>query len=174
MLHNTDDMTSLGKYVSTDYRYAALKVASRGHRRILLRCTNSKEIREFTGEVVPLDKPKIIHRLQTWLSAAGSTPAHHTQHSTIMSHVSSKLVSLHTQHTSHCLSCLDASVPLYLCTSVPLYLCTSVPLYLCTSVPLYLCTSVLFASACRTGRWDRAETMLITHRKPPPPARRAK
>ena len=150
MLHNTDDMTSLGKYVSTDYRYAALKVASRGHRRILLRRTNSKEIREFTGEVVPLDKPKIIHRLQTWLSAAGSTPAHHTQHSTMMSHVSSKLVSLHTQHTSHCLSCLDASVPMYLCTSVP------------------------FASACRTGRWDRAETMLITHRKPPPPARRAK
>lgn len=62
MLHNPDDMTSLGKYVSTDYRYAALKVASRGHRRILLRRTNSKEIREFEGEVVPLDKPKIIHR----------------------------------------------------------------------------------------------------------------
>ena len=62
MLHNPSDMTSLGKYVSTDYRYAALKVASRGHRRILLRRTNSKEIREFEGDVVPLDTPKIIYR----------------------------------------------------------------------------------------------------------------
>ena len=62
MLHDPADMSSLGKYVSTDYRYAALKVASRGHTRILLRKTNSKEVREFAGDVVPLDTPKQIHR----------------------------------------------------------------------------------------------------------------
>lgn len=62
MLHDPSDMSSLGKYVSTDYRYAALKVASRGHTRILLRKTNTKEIREFTGNVVTLDTPKEIHR----------------------------------------------------------------------------------------------------------------
>lgn len=62
MLHDPKDMTSLGKYVSTDYRYAALKVASRGHKHILLRKTNSKEVREFTGDVVTLDTPKQINR----------------------------------------------------------------------------------------------------------------
>ena len=62
MLHDARDMTSLGKYQSTDFRYAALKVASRGHKRILLRKTNTKEIREFTGAVVELDTPKEIHR----------------------------------------------------------------------------------------------------------------
>jgi len=66
MLHDPEDMTSLGKYVSTDYRYAALKVVSRWHkkglRRILLRRTNSKEIHEFEGSVTPLDKPKVIRR----------------------------------------------------------------------------------------------------------------
>lgn len=62
MLHDPNDMSSLGKYVSTDYRYAALKVASRGHKRILLRKTNSKEVREFVGDVVPLETPKQIHR----------------------------------------------------------------------------------------------------------------
>ncbi len=62
MLHDPKDMSSLGKYVSTDYRYAALKVASRGHKHILLRKTNSKEVREFTGDVVTLDTPKEISR----------------------------------------------------------------------------------------------------------------
>lgn len=62
MLHDPKDMSSLGKYVSTDYRYAALKVASRGHKHILLRKTNSKEVREFTGDVVTLDTPKQISR----------------------------------------------------------------------------------------------------------------
>lgn len=62
MLHDPKDMSSLGKYVSTDYRYAALKVASRGHKRILLRKTNSKEVREFAGDVVPLETPKQISR----------------------------------------------------------------------------------------------------------------
>lgn len=62
MLHDPADMASLGKYVSTDYRYAALKVASRGHKRILLRKTNTKEVREFVGDVTALDTPKEIHR----------------------------------------------------------------------------------------------------------------
>ena len=62
MLHDPKDLSSLGKYQSTDFRYAALKVASRGHKQILLRKTNTKEIREFTGDVVALDQPKEIHR----------------------------------------------------------------------------------------------------------------
>lgn len=62
MLHDPSDMSSLGKYVSTDYRYAALKVASRGHKKILLRKTNTKEVRQFDGDVVTLDNPKQIHR----------------------------------------------------------------------------------------------------------------
>lgn len=62
MLHDPADFSSLGKYQSTDFRYAALKVASRGHKTILLRKTNSKEMREFVGDVVALDTPKEIHR----------------------------------------------------------------------------------------------------------------
>lgn len=62
MLHDPKDYSSLGKYQSTDFRYAALKVASRGHKDILLRKTNTKEIREFKGDVVTLDTPKEIHR----------------------------------------------------------------------------------------------------------------
>jgi hypothetical protein len=62
MLHDPKDLSSLGKYQSTDFRYAALKVASRGHKQILLRKTNTKEIREFKGDVVSLDTPKEIHR----------------------------------------------------------------------------------------------------------------
>jgi hypothetical protein len=62
MLHDPSDLSSLGKYQSTDFRYAALKVASRGHKSILLRKTNTKEIREFKGDVVALDTPKEIHR----------------------------------------------------------------------------------------------------------------
>lgn len=62
MLHDPKDLSSLGKYQSTDFRYAALKVASRGHKQILLRKTNTKEIREFSGDVVTLDTPKEINR----------------------------------------------------------------------------------------------------------------
>lgn len=62
MLHDPKDLSSLGKYQSTDFRYAALKVASRGHKQILLRKTNTKEIREFNGDVVALDQPKEINR----------------------------------------------------------------------------------------------------------------
>jgi hypothetical protein len=62
MLHDPEDMTSLGKFVSTDFRYAALKVASRGHTNIVLRKTNSKECREFRGDVLSLDEPQQIRR----------------------------------------------------------------------------------------------------------------
>jgi hypothetical protein len=62
MLHDPSDYSPLGKYVSTDYRYAALKVASRGHERILLRRTNTREIREYVGKITPLDTPKQITR----------------------------------------------------------------------------------------------------------------
>ena len=61
-LHDPKDHSSQGKYQSTEFRYAALKVASRGHKQILLRKTNTKEIREFAGDVVALDQPKEIHR----------------------------------------------------------------------------------------------------------------
>ena len=62
MLHDSEDMSSLGKFVSTDFRYAALKVASRGHTNIILRKTNSKECREFRGDVLSLDEPQEIRR----------------------------------------------------------------------------------------------------------------
>lgn len=62
MLHDPSDLSSLGKYQSTDFRYAALKVASRGYKQILLRKTNTKEIREFKGDILQLDQPKEIHR----------------------------------------------------------------------------------------------------------------
>lgn len=62
MLHDPTCMSSLGKFVSTDYRYAALKVASRGHTDIVLRKTNTRECRQYKGEVVTLDEPKEIRR----------------------------------------------------------------------------------------------------------------
>ena len=62
MLHNPTDMTSEGKYCSSDYRYAALKCASKGVTDILLRKTNTKEIREFKGQIVDLPEPKQINR----------------------------------------------------------------------------------------------------------------
>lgn len=42
MLHKPVSFENLGKFVSTDFRYAALKAASRGHKNILLRITNTK------------------------------------------------------------------------------------------------------------------------------------
>jgi hypothetical protein len=75
MLHSPATMESLGKFQSSDYRYAALKVASRQHpvlkatldsgedySRILLRKTNTKEIREFEGRVITLDTPTEVKR----------------------------------------------------------------------------------------------------------------
>jgi hypothetical protein len=80
MLHHPTDMTSLGKFVSTGYRYAALKVASRvGSERykklyeglkqkdsdvatIVLRETGTKDCRVFEGKSEDLKEPKVIER----------------------------------------------------------------------------------------------------------------
>jgi hypothetical protein len=75
MLHDPRDMSSLGKFQSTDYRNAALKVASRAHQArykslweteevatIKLRKTKTKEVRVFEGKTVVLDNPKVIKR----------------------------------------------------------------------------------------------------------------
>jgi len=61
MLHSAVDMTALGRFVSTDWRYAALKAASRGHKKILLRQTGTREVREFNGDRVEIP-PKEISR----------------------------------------------------------------------------------------------------------------
>ena len=61
MLHSAKDMTALGRFVSTDWRYAALKAASRGHAKIFLRQTGTREVREFTGDRVEIT-PKEISR----------------------------------------------------------------------------------------------------------------
>lgn len=61
MLHAPDDMSALGRFVSTDWRYAGLKAASRGHTKILLRQTGTREVREFEGSKVEID-PKTIVR----------------------------------------------------------------------------------------------------------------
>jgi hypothetical protein len=61
MLHSPTDMTALGRFVSTDWRYAALKAASRGHTKILLRQTGTREVREFDGARVEIS-PKEITR----------------------------------------------------------------------------------------------------------------
>jgi hypothetical protein len=62
MLHDPKTFESLGKYVSTDARYSALKAASRGITTILLRKTNSKIIYKYKGEVVVLDTPQVVMR----------------------------------------------------------------------------------------------------------------
>jgi hypothetical protein len=62
MLHSPETFASLGKYISTDARYSALKAASRGVKDILLRKTNSKIIYKYKGDVVTLDTPQIVKR----------------------------------------------------------------------------------------------------------------
>ena len=62
MLHDPTTFASLGKYVSTDARYSALKAASRGIEDIYLRKTNSKIVYHYTGSVVNLDEPQIVMR----------------------------------------------------------------------------------------------------------------
>lgn len=62
MLHDPANLSPLGKYQSTAYRYAALKAASRGFTDILLRKTNTKEIYVYKGSVVELEQPKVIER----------------------------------------------------------------------------------------------------------------
>lgn len=61
MLHDPDSMVPLGKFVSTDYRYAALKAASRGHTNIFLRQTGTREVRVFDGMKAKIE-PKSITR----------------------------------------------------------------------------------------------------------------
>lgn len=61
MLHSPVDMTALGRFISTDWRYAALKAASRGHTKILLRQTGTREVRRFDGQKVAIE-PKEITR----------------------------------------------------------------------------------------------------------------
>ena len=62
MLHDPKTFVPLGKYVSTDARYSALKAASRGVKDICLRKTNSKIIYKYTGDIVTLDTPQIVKR----------------------------------------------------------------------------------------------------------------
>lgn len=50
------------RYQSSDFRYAALKVASRGHKDIHLRKTNTKQVYQFEGDVVTLKEPQTIMR----------------------------------------------------------------------------------------------------------------
>ena len=61
MLHEPSSMSALGRFVSTDWRYGALKAASRGHTKILLRQTGTREVREFNGSRVEIE-PKEITR----------------------------------------------------------------------------------------------------------------
>lgn len=62
MLHDPKTFASLGKYVSTDARYSALKAASRGIEDIYLRKTNSKIIYHYKGSVVELETPQVVTR----------------------------------------------------------------------------------------------------------------
>lgn len=62
MLHDPKTFASLGKYISTDARYSALKAASRGIADIYLRKTNSKIIYHYQGSVVTLDEPQVVMR----------------------------------------------------------------------------------------------------------------
>lgn len=62
MLHKPETFESLGKFVSTDFRYAALKAASRGHKDIYLRITDTKLVYQFEGSIQELDTPQIVKR----------------------------------------------------------------------------------------------------------------
>lgn len=62
MLHEVDTYFPKGKMQGSDFRYAALKAASRGHTKIWIRRTNTKEMREYEGSIVKLDTPKKVKR----------------------------------------------------------------------------------------------------------------
>lgn len=65
MLHDhptEKNFESLGKYVSTDARYSALKAASKGFKDIYLRPTNTKIVYHYTGDIVELDTPQVVTR----------------------------------------------------------------------------------------------------------------
>lgn len=64
MLHDPVSLASIGRFVTTakgDWRAAALKAASRGHTKIYLRRTGTKEVREYSGAKVEIP-PKTITR----------------------------------------------------------------------------------------------------------------
>lgn len=62
MLHAPETFVPLGKFQSSDARYAALKAASRGHTDILLRQTNTRIISQYEGRVQTLDEPHVTVR----------------------------------------------------------------------------------------------------------------
>ena len=74
MLHEPGTLKSLAKLSSSDFRYAALKVASRGSKlpestrlpngntKIWLRKTNTKTLREYEGNVITLETPQEVVR----------------------------------------------------------------------------------------------------------------
>jgi hypothetical protein len=62
MLHDPLTFESKGKFKSTDFRYAALKAASRGYKDIRLRITDTKLVYQFAGDIITLDKPQKVKR----------------------------------------------------------------------------------------------------------------
>jgi hypothetical protein len=69
MLHDPLTLAAMSRFIANSHRYAALKAASRlckegdsEPKRILLRATNSKIIREFSGQIKKLDQPQVIKR----------------------------------------------------------------------------------------------------------------
>jgi predicted amidohydrolase YtcJ len=62
MLHHPETLAADGKFVAPGFREAALKAASGGKTKIMLRKSNTRQIREFEGAVVQLDQPKQVSR----------------------------------------------------------------------------------------------------------------
>lgn len=62
MLHDPATFACLGKFKSTDFRYAALKAASRGYKDIRLRITDTKLVYQYDGDIATLDKPQVVKR----------------------------------------------------------------------------------------------------------------
>ena len=62
MLHTPGTFEALGKFQSSDARYAALKCASRGHKDILLRQTNTRLVYQYEGQIIDLETPKEVFR----------------------------------------------------------------------------------------------------------------
>ena len=74
VLHCPETMQIIAKMNSADWRYAALKAATRinklppstknpdGSAKIWLRKTNTRVFREYNGNVVPLDTPQEVNR----------------------------------------------------------------------------------------------------------------
>jgi hypothetical protein len=60
MLHDPKTFASIGKFSSSDFRYAANKAASRGFTNILLRKTNTKQVYEFGGAVVDIPPTTVM------------------------------------------------------------------------------------------------------------------